>query len=62
MIHKKTLSFIRDLGEDNFIGECAFFSMNPRAVTARSKRFTQVIKLEREEFLLKADNYPEVMV
>ena len=42
------------------MGECAFFSMNVRTLTARSKRFTEVIRLEREEFLERSENYPEV--
>lgn len=51
LIHKRTLSFIKDLGGDEFVGECAFFSLKLRKATARSKTFTEVIKLVRSDFM-----------
>ena len=59
IIHKKTLSFIKDLGSEDFMGECAFFSQGLRKATARSKTFTQVIKLIRKDFLEQADSFPK---
>lgn len=55
LFHKKTLSFIKDLGGDDFFGECAFFSNDVRKATARSKTFTEVIKLVRSDFLEQAE-------
>jgi hypothetical protein len=51
---------VRDIGDDEFFGECAFFSMQFRTLTARSKKFTEVIKLERDEFLEKAELFANV--
>ena len=34
-----------------FLGECEFFSGNPRKVSARSKNFTEVITLFKIDFL-----------
>ena len=51
LVHKKTATFIKELGSDDFMGECAFFSGNPRKVSARSKSFTEVITLFKSDFL-----------
>ena len=49
------LTFIKDLGGDDYFGECAFFSQQIRKCTARSKTITEVIKLSRPEFMQYAE-------
>lgn len=59
LIHKKTSTFIKELGSDDFMGECAFFTNKPRKVSARSKNFTDVITLSKHDFLMTAEDFPK---
>jgi CRP-like cAMP-binding protein len=61
LIHKRSYSFIKDLHADDFLGECAFFSQKLRKASARSKTFTEVIKLGRADFLSQAESFPRVV-
>lgn len=45
LIHKRSCSYIKDLTADAFLGECAFFSKKLRKASARSRTFTEVIRL-----------------
>lgn len=47
LFHRKTYSFIKELRQDDFLGECAFFSQGFRKASARSSAFTEVITLSR---------------
>lgn len=55
LVNKKTFTFIKELGQDDFMGEYAFFSGLPRKATARSKSFTEVLTLYKMDFLAKAE-------
>ena len=60
LAHKKTHTFLKELGADDFLGEIAFFSDSTRKATARSKNFAEVLILELTDFLAQAQNYPEI--
>lgn len=51
LLHKKSCTFIKELVTDQFLGEVAFFSDQPRKATARSKNFTEVLTLSKADFL-----------
>lgn len=51
MIHKKTATFIGEVGFDSFLGEVSFFTGTPRALTAKSKNFTEALSLHLADFL-----------
>jgi Cyclic nucleotide-binding domain/Zinc knuckle len=59
LIHRKTRTFIKELGGDDFMGECAFFSGEPRSASARSKNFTDVIVLNKNDFISTTDEFPK---
>ena len=59
LVHKKTATFIKELGGDDFMGECAFFTGEPRKVSARSKNFTDVIVLMKADFILTTEEFPK---
>lgn len=55
LLHRKSGTFIKELGGDDFMGECAFFTGEPRKCSARSKNFTDVITLVKHEFIQVAE-------
>jgi len=59
LVHKKTRSYIKELSENEFLGEYSFYSEKPRTVTARSKNFTEVLTLHRHKFSQLIDSFPE---
>lgn len=61
LIHKKTATFIKELGSDDFTGECAFFTGEVRRVSARSKNFTDVITLSLHDFIIKTEEFPKAL-
>jgi hypothetical protein len=50
LIHKKTATFIGEVGFDSFLGEISFFTGLARTVTAKSKNFTEVLSLSLTDF------------
>jgi CRP-like cAMP-binding protein len=54
IIHKKTKTHITDILKDQYFGEIAFFSDLPRQATIKSRDFTEVLKVHREDFLQMA--------
>jgi hypothetical protein len=46
------MTYIKELGSDDFMGECAFFTGQSRKASARSKNFTDVIVLYKNDFIL----------
>ena len=58
MIHKKTATFIGEVGFDSFLGEVSFFTGTPRALTAKSKNFTEALSLHLSDFLALASRHP----
>jgi CRP-like cAMP-binding protein len=50
LIHKKTATFIGEVGFDSFLGEISFFTGLARSVTAKSKNFTEVLSLSLTDF------------
>jgi CRP-like cAMP-binding protein len=50
LLDKKTHTFIKDIDSNKFFGEISFFTVKERCVTARSKNFVEVLKLDRERF------------
>jgi|LauGreDrversion4_2_1035121.scaffolds.fasta_scaffold81211_1 hypothetical protein len=59
LIHKKTATFIGEVGFDSFLGEISFFTGVPRALTAKSKNFTEVLSLQLSDFLEIAEKHPQ---
>lgn len=59
LFHKKSQTFIKELGTDDIIGEFAFFSGQARKATARSKHISEVLILNQSEFMMNAENYPK---
>jgi len=59
LIHKKSHTFVKELGVEEFFGSYAFFSGQPRTVTAISKHFTEVLSLPRKRFIEWAEEFPE---
>ena len=57
LIHKKTATFIGELGFDSFLGELSFFSGLPRSLTAKSKNFTEVLSLSLSSFIELANKH-----
>lgn len=51
LIHKKTATFLGEIGFDSFLGELSFFTGLPRAVTAKSKNFTEALSLSLTDFM-----------
>lgn len=47
----KTHTFIKELQAESCCGELAFFVDQPRRVTIRSKNFTEVLYISRDDFL-----------
>jgi CRP-like cAMP-binding protein len=50
LLDKKSHTLIKILENKSFFGEISFFTLKERSVTARSKNFVEVLKLERESF------------
>jgi CRP-like cAMP-binding protein len=57
-IHKKTATFIGEVGFDSFLGEVSFFTGTSRALTAKSKSFTEALALHLQNFLDLASRHP----
>ena len=62
IIHRKTKTYVRDIGKDEYFGEIAFFSEKPRQTTVKSRDFTHVLVLEHNAFALKTEQFPDTMV
>ena len=51
LIHKKSGTFIKELGTDEYFGEIAFFSrFVSRKVSAKSKNFTEAFTIQKSQF------------
>lgn len=51
-MHKQSQTFLKELKEDDYFGEIAFFDpVCPRSATARSKDFSECLVLDRTDFL-----------
>lgn len=50
LVHKKTKTFIKELGVETCFGEVSFFSDLPRAATVSAKTFTETMYISRENF------------
>jgi len=46
LLHKNSHTFIKELEQDDFFGEIAFFTDLPRKATARSKNIAEVLILD----------------
>jgi CRP-like cAMP-binding protein len=51
ILHKKTMSFIKELIKDDYFGEIAFFSDMMRQATIKSRDYTDLLILSRGAFL-----------
>lgn len=47
LLHKRSFTFIKDIGVNTFLGEIAFFSDGVRSASAISKNFTEMLTIER---------------
>jgi CRP-like cAMP-binding protein len=51
IMQKSTHTYIKELQIDQYFGEVAFFSDLNRQATARSRGFTEVLSLDKENFI-----------
>ena len=56
IMQKKTHTYIKELQVDEYFGEISFFSKLNRHATARSRGFTEVLSLNKEDFIDTAQN------
>lgn len=56
LLHRETCTYIKEIDEDTFLSEVSFFTSLPRKVSARSKSFTNVLILQKEDFLDLIEN------
>ena len=61
LLHKSSHTFIKELEQDEFFGEVAFFTDLPRKATARAKNIAEVLILDQNDFVNYAMNYPNVL-
>lgn len=61
ILHRKSRTYIKDLGKDDFFGEIGFFSEKPRQATAKSRDFTHLLVLDHEKFAAKAEEFRKTM-
>lgn len=57
LVHKKTKTFIKEIGVETCFGEVGFFSDLPRSATASAKTFTETMYIDRESFHKIAKQY-----
>jgi CRP-like cAMP-binding protein len=58
LLHKKSRTYIKELEVDEFMGDYAFFSDQRRKATARAKSFSEVLKLDKHDFLENIISFP----
>ncbi|CDW76390.1 UNKNOWN [Stylonychia lemnae] len=51
VLHKKSMSFITELKKDEYFGEIGFFSDLPRQATIKSRDYTELMALDKAQFL-----------
>jgi CRP-like cAMP-binding protein len=61
ILHRKTRTYIKDLGKDDFFGEIGFFSEKARQATAKSRDFTHLLVLDHDSFEKKAEEFRKTM-
>ena len=54
IMQKSTHTYIKELQQDEYFGEVAFFSDLSRQATARTRGFTEVLSLNKESFIGKS--------
>jgi CRP-like cAMP-binding protein len=59
LIHRKSFTYIKELGIDDFFGEFAFFSGSERKTSAKSKNFTETLTLKKVRFNESLEEYVE---
>ena len=58
LLHKKTKTYIKELELDDYFGDYAFFTGQKRKASARAKNFSEVLKLDKKDFLDSIINFP----
>lgn len=61
ILHRKSRTYIKDLGKDDFFGEIGFFSEKPRQATAKSRDFTHLLVLDHDSFAKKTEEFRKTM-
>lgn len=61
ILHRKTRTYIKDLGKDDFFGEIGFFSEKARQATAKSRDFTNLLVLDHDSFEKKTEEFRKTM-
>ena len=61
ILHRKSRTYIKDLGKDDFFGEIGFFSEKQRQATAKSRDFTHLLVLDYDKFSEKTEEYKKTM-
>jgi len=50
LIHRKSQTYIKQIGENSSFGQAAFFSGKPRCCSVQSNSFTEMLVLEKDDF------------
>ena len=58
-MHKKSLTYIRDLRSEAYFGEIGFFSKKQRSVSVKSRDFTEVLALDSQFLEEIAMDFPK---
>ena len=61
MIHKQTHTFITDVKKDAYFGELGFLTSEPRCLSAKSRDFTEVFMIKKDDFDSISENYIEAI-
>ena len=57
IVHKKTKTFIKEIGVESCFGEVSFFSGLPRSATVSSKAFTETMNISKKSFMETLKRY-----
>ena len=57
MLHKQSHTFITDIVKDNGFGELGMLTGQPRCLSAKSRDFTEVLVVRRDDFYRLKEDY-----
>ena len=57
MIHKKSHTFVKDLGPQKYFGELGFLTGKERSLSAKARDFTEVYVLRKDVFEKISESY-----
>lgn len=57
------MTFINELRKDDYFGEVSFFSDLPRQATIKSRDYTDVLTISKQDFLaIAGSDYPALVI